>query len=447
MVAQAPAPAARTSDRPVRWHRPATWPREALALAAYWIASRVLMVGLIRSGRTEQPVEVQQLYQGWYRVLRTGSFPVDDVTWQYPPGAALPMLAPGTLPFLDYLQAFVLLMLATDAAVQVALLAAGRGRGRSRWGAWAWALALPLLLSLPYGRYDLPATALAVGALLLVPARPKLAGVLAGIGALVKVWPALTLLGTPRGRTTRQAWTAAAVSALALLLALALLFDHAFDFLHAQRGRGVEIESLGGSVLQVARQFGWDGRVEQHYGSFEFLGRYVHRISQLSLLLTVAAFAWLLLWRVRARRWTAATPYDAALSAVLLFTVTSRVISPQYLVWLIGLAAVCLTVESTTQRPVVFLLLPAVGVTTVDYPLFFDTMLVGGWRPTLVILLRNGLLLAATVWSAARLWRATVSPVPAPRPTADAPDTPGDTPGDAPGDPRTDPDPDPVPAG
>lgn len=431
-MAQAPAPAVRTPARPVRWTRPATWPREVLALAAYWIASRALMVGLIRSGRTEPAIEVHRLYQGWYRVLRTGTFPVDDVTWQYPPGAALPMLAPGLLPFLSYLQAFVLLVLVADAAVQVALLAAGRGPGRSDWGAWAWALALPLLLGLPYGRYDLPATALAVGALLLVPARPGAAGVLAGVGALVKVWPALTLLGTPRGRTTRQAWTAAAVSALALLLVFAAFFDHAFDFLHAQRGRGVEIESLGGSALQVARQFGWSGRVEQHYGSLEFLGRYVHRVAQLSLLLTAAAFAWLLLWRVRARRWTAATPYDAALSAVLLFTVTSRVISPQYLVWLIGLAAVCLTVEGTTQRPVAFLLLPAVGVTTIDYPLFFDSMQAGGWWPTAVILTRNGLLLAAAGWSAARLWRATVSPLPAPRQAAGAPG--------ATDDPRTDPD-------
>ncbi len=257
---------------------------------------------------------------------------------------------------------------------------------------------------------------------------------------MVKVWPALAVLGTPRGRTTRQAWTAAALSALALLLVLAACFDHTLGFLHAQGGRGVEIESLGGSVLQVARQFGWSGRVEQHYGSFEFLGRYVHRISQLSLLLSAAAFAWLLLWRVRARRWTAATPYDAALTAVLLFTVTSRVISPQYLVWLIGLAAVCLTVESTTQWPVALLLLPVVGVTTVDYPLFFDAMQAGGWWPTGVILLRNGLLLTAALWSAARLWRATASPGPGPAPrAADAAGT--DTGTGAQDDPRGDPDP------
>ncbi|MFF0295862.1 glycosyltransferase 87 family protein [Kitasatospora sp. NPDC004615] len=401
-MAQVPA-------RPIRWTRPATWPREVVALAVYWIASRMLMIGVIRSGRPENAVEVEWLYQGWSQVLRTGTFPVNDVTWQYPPGAALSMLAPDLLPFLTYLQAFWLLMLIADALTLWALLRVSLGRpGRSTSGAWMWTLTLPLLLGLPYGRYDLAVTALAVLALLLLPARPRLGGALAGIGAMVKVWPALTVLGTPRGRTTRQAWTSMVVAALALLLVLAALFDHAFDFLHAQRARGVEIESLGGTAFQVARLFGWPGRVEHHYGSMEFLGPYVHRASQLSLLLTAAAFGWLLLWRLRARRWTAATPYDAALSAVLLFTLTSRVISPQYLIWLVGLAAVCLSVRGTCQRPVALLLIPVVGLTTVDYPLFFEAAMAGGWRPTVVIVARNGLLLAAGLWSAGRLWRATV---------------------------------------
>ncbi|MGW4382577.1 glycosyltransferase 87 family protein [Kitasatospora sp. NPDC004531] len=413
-MAQAPA-------RPIRWTRPATWPREVLALAAYWLGSRMLMVALVRSGKTESAVEVDWLYRGWSEVLRTGSFPVNDVTWQYPPGAALPMLAPHLLPFLTYLQAFWLIMVVIDALTAGALLRASLGRpGRSTAGAWFWVLMLPLLLGLPYGRYDLAVTGLAVLSLLLLPARPRLAGVLAGIGAMVKVWPALTVLGTPRGRATRRAWTATAGAALALLLVLAALFDHALDFLPAQRARGVEIESLGGTFFQVARLFDWPGRVEQHYGSMEFLGPYVQRVSQVSLLLTAAAFGWLLLWRLRARRWSAATPYDAALSAVLLFTLTSRVISPQYLIWLIGLAAVCLSVRGTSQRPVALLLIPAIGLTSVEYPLFFNAVMIGGWRPAAVIVARNATLLAAGLWSAARLWHATV---PARR-TAEAPTDP-----------------------
>ncbi len=49
-----------------------------------------------------------------------------------------------------------------------------------------------------------------------------------------------------------------------------------------------------------------------------------------------------MLWRLLARRFEEHTLADAAFVAVLMFTTTSRVISPQYLVWLVGLAAVCL---------------------------------------------------------------------------------------------------------
>ncbi|GJF28969.1 membrane protein [Kitasatospora sp. NE20-6] len=422
MVAQAPTPVTQWGvplAGPFRWTRPATWPREALALAGYWAASRLVMIGMLRSGKAEQAIEVHRTYFGWYEVLREGHFPVGDVTWQYPPGAALAMLGPDLLPFLTYLQAFVVLMLVTDAVTQAALVrvslrrSGGVHRGRSTAGAWMWALSLPLMLGLPYGRYDLPVTALAMAALLLMPSRPRAGGALAGIGAMVKVWPALVVLGAPRGRGTRQAWAAMCASALALLLVLATMFDGAFDFLTAQRGRGVEIESLGGSALQVARELGWPGEVEMHYGSLEFLGPHVDLIARVSLVLTALAFGWLLLWRFRARRWSAALPYDAALTAVLLFTVTSRVISPQYLIWLIGLASVCLTVRGSSQRPVAVLILLTVGVTTIDYPLFFDAMIKGGWQPALVIVARNGLLLSASLWSAARLWRASVSPVPA----------------------------------
>ncbi|MEV6316393.1 glycosyltransferase family 87 protein [Streptomyces sp. NPDC051776] len=406
-VRLAPLPGAPGSR--LRWYRPRTWPRDWLILVAYWSASRLLMLALLRQGHDHIAAEVHVLYRRWDEQLRGGSFPIGDVSWQYPPGAAFVMIAPGLVPRISYLQAFVLLMLVSDAVVLLALvLAVHRGRGRSPAGAWMWALALPLLLSLPFARYDVLVTGLAVLALLALPTRPRLGGTLVGLAAVIKVWPVLTVLGTPRGRTTRGAWLALTASAGVLLLMLATAFRGAFAFLFAQQERGVEIESMGGAVLHAARLFGWPGEVKHQYGSFEFVGPYVSSVAAASLLLTAAAFAWLLLWRVRARRWTDATPYDAALAAVLLFTTTSRVISPQYLIWLIGLAAVCLTVERTTQRPVAVLLLLVAAVTTIDYPLFFSAVVGGSWQGTAVVVVRDGLLLAATLLSCVRLWRATV---------------------------------------
>ncbi|MEN8650085.1 glycosyltransferase 87 family protein [Streptomyces sp. 21So2-11] len=352
--------------------------------------------------------EVHGIYYRWYEQLARGDFPFDDVMWQYPPAAGLVILAPAALPWLTYFQAFVVLTLLGDALVTVALARAGAGRGRSSGGAWMWVCALPLLLHLPLVRYDVLVTALAVLALLAMRTRPRVGGALAALGALVKVWPALTLLGTPRGRSTRDAWLSAALAALALLAVLSLAFSHTLDFLRQQGSRGVQIESLGGTALSLARLIGWRGTVTFRYGAMEFTGPYVSTVAHLSLLCTAAAFCWLLVWRVRARRWTTATPFDAALCAVLLFTVTSRVISPQYLIWLLGLAAVCLTSRATSQRPVAALLLPAAAISSLVYPVLYEEVVTGTPLGCALMVVRNGLLLGAAVLSCHRL-RATTA--------------------------------------
>ncbi|MFD9793249.1 glycosyltransferase 87 family protein [Streptomyces sp. NPDC059070] len=383
------------------------------ALAGAWLATRALMLFLLVDdsiGVGGVTGEVYVLYRQWYDQLITGHFPYGDATWQYPPGAGLVILAPALLPFLTFFQAFVALTLAADALVALALVRAGARAGGSAAGAWLWVGGLPLLLHLPYGRYDVLVTASAVAALLCLRRGPRLGGALAGLGALVKVWPALTLLGTPRGRSTRAAWTAALGSALALLGVLALGFTHTLDFLRQQGSRGVQIESLGGTALQLAHLLAdWPGRVVYRYGAMEFTGPYVSSVAALALALTGAAFCWLLVWRVRARRWTAATPADAALCAVLLFTVTSRVISPQYLIWLLGLAAVCLTSRHTCQRPVALLLLPTAALSALVFPTLYDQVMAGTAAGTALMVVRNSLLLTAALLSGRRLWTATAA--------------------------------------
>jgi hypothetical protein len=381
------------------------------SLAAVWLATRGLMLWLLthdhlaRLGGGGVSREVSHLYFRWYGVLSRGSYPMDDRLWQYPPGAGPVLLSPALLPGLTYFQAFVALTLATDAAITFALARAGTRPARALHGALLWTAALPLLLHIPLARYDVQVTAFAVISLLTLSRSTRACGAFAALGALVKVWPAFALLGTPRGRTTREAWTSAAVTAAALLVALVTLFDNPLDFLRQQGGRGVQIESLGGTALAIARHAGWQGSVRYQYGAMEFVGPYVSTVAALALALTLAAFGLLLLWRVRARRWTPATPYDAALAAVLLFTVTSRVISPQYMVWLLGLSAVCLTSRHTTQRPVAALVVAATAVSSVAYPVLYGEVMACTWTGCLLMLTRNGLLATAAVLAFARLWR------------------------------------------
>lgn len=100
----------------------------------------------------------------------------------------------------------------------------------------------------------------------------------------------------------------AAGTALVLALAFLVTMPGALAFLTFQRDRGTEVESLGALVFHLARHFGWQGEVRLNYGSVEFLGPYVPLVSTVAQGLSVAAFCWLLVWRLRARARAASTP-------------------------------------------------------------------------------------------------------------------------------------------
>ncbi|WP_374983468.1 glycosyltransferase 87 family protein [Streptomyces fradiae] len=384
------------------------------SLAALWLLTRaVLLLYTFRVVFVPGPdvtTDVSVIYHNWYEVLRGGTYPLDDVTWQYPPAAAFAILSPGLLPFLQYAHAFFLLALLCDAVVFGLLVYAGGRPGKSHAGAWVWLAGVPLLGPTAYARYDIMVTAVAVAALLAGARHPRTMGVLTGVGALLKVWPALLLAGTAKGRVTRRAWAAAAAAGAAVLAACVWAAPGALAFLTFQRDRGTEVESLGSMVFHVARFLGaWEGEVRLNYGSVEFLGPYVPLVSRAAMALSALALGWLVLWRLRARVFGPTALADAAFVAVLLFTTTSRVISPQYMLWLVGLAAVCLVWRGSRMRRAAVMVVVATGVTLLEFPLWFSHVVASDGLGLALLFVRNGLLVAASLEAARQLWRRTVT--------------------------------------
>ncbi|MFH8684807.1 glycosyltransferase 87 family protein [Streptomyces lydicus] len=383
-------------------------------VAAWAVTRTVVMLCVLRVLVLPGPdvtTDVSVIYQGWFEVLKSGSYPLNDVTWQYPPAAALAVLSPGLLPFLDYAPAFFALALAADAATLALFLRAGRRPGNRPAGVWAWIAGVALLGPTAYARYDVMVTAVAVAALFAAVRRPRVAGALIAFGALLKVWPALLLTGAAlRGRRARALWRTAGGVAAGLTVACVAAAPGALAFLTFQRDRGTEIESLGGLVFHVARHFGWRGEVLLNYGSVEFLGPGVPLVSTLAMVLSGAALGWLVLWRTRAGKLTGTTLCEAAFTATLLFTTTSRVISPQYLLWLVGLAAVCLTVRATRQGLPAVLVLLATGVTLLEFPVRFADVVASAPAGIALLAVRNGLLVAASLLACRRLWVSTRGP-------------------------------------
>ena len=153
-------------------------------LLGLWALTRVLLLlcvfKIVVVPGPDITSDVEEIYQGWYEVLRTGTYPMDDVTWQYPPAAAAAILSPGLLPFLGYSSAFFVLALLCDALVLGLLVYAGRRPGRSTRGAWLWLAGVPLLGPTAYCRYDLMVTAVAVAGLVSGRGRPLVLGAVPG---------------------------------------------------------------------------------------------------------------------------------------------------------------------------------------------------------------------------------------------------------------------------
>jgi hypothetical protein len=348
-------------------------------------------------------------YQQWAGQLAAGHFPATDVRWQYPPGSAAILLLPKLLGG-PYHQAFAVVALAADALILALLLRATREG--ERFGPWLWVVAVPLLGLIVYYRYDMLVSVFAVAAVLVMARRPITGGILTGLGAIVKVWPGLILFGAPpRHRGGIRALTAAITTALAVYAAFTLTMTGADSFLRYQSKRGIEIESIFATPFMIIRHLGVTYRTPLRYGSYEYVGPGVTLVGYLALATTLLALGWMILWRYKANHWTPATIGDAALTATLLFIVISRVISPQYMIWVLALAAAALCIPGTSQKPTALLILITTAITQIEYPGVFDHGIVPGHvLPSLVLVVRNVLLLTTTVVSMRRLWRATVTP-------------------------------------
>src|SRR5262249_15502663 len=107
----------------------------------------------------------------------------------------------------------------------------------------------------------------------------------------------------------------------------------------------------------------------------------------------------------RRARWRPEFATDVPLAATLLFLVVSPVLSAQYLLWVTGLAAVCLATGRTTQRPAALAVLAAAALTQVVFPLGWPSLISGSAAVTGVLVARNALLVVATVLSCQRILR------------------------------------------
>jgi hypothetical protein len=371
------------------------------------------------------------LYQVYGERVASGLVPYRDFGLEYPPGAlpalVLPALVTGS--FEAYRAVFVAEMaLAGAIAVLVLDVALRRLRlpDRERTVSLAFVSLLPLLLGgVILTRFDLVPAALTAGALALALAgRPRGAALVVGLGVAVKIYPALLvpLLAVQawRSRGRRGVATTLALAAAPVVLAYLPFFVLApggvLDSLGRQAGRPLQIESLGaGVLLALHHAFGVGLDWASGSGSQNLIGAGPDSLAVLQGVAQVVAVA--LVW-VAFSRGPATTErlVRYAAGAVVAFVALSRVLSPQFLVWVLFLVPL---VGGPRRRATLLLTTGACALTAVWFParyakLVFDFDPLASW-----LVLARGLtllaLLAALTWPATeRAPTRSRSPFPSP---------------------------------
>lgn len=281
------------------------------------------------------------IYERYGEAMLDGQVPYRDFTVEYPP-AALPVFFVPALGHGEYRARFEGLM----AGLGVALVLVVAAAASSMWAPFFVAVAPLLLGSVVLTRFDLwPAFLTAAALALLLAGRFRLALGVLGVATAAKLYPALlapiALVHVWRTRGRREALVCGGVFA-AVIAAIVLPFavlspGGVWHSVWVQAGRPLQIESLGAGLLLVGHQlFGVDLTMESSHGSQNLAGGAADVLAVLTTLVQVAAV-------IGVSAWYARGPADrdrlvrGCAASVCAFIAFGKVLSPQFLIWLVPL--------------------------------------------------------------------------------------------------------------
>lgn len=380
-------------------------PRRPSPLTLTWVATRVLLLVLVVTPVIGGHILFgdARLYRRWaHGILTWSRVPYRDFAWEYPPAAALAIVPPGVAPYY-YRALLVAEMLLVDGLVFVALRRLARRLGSER-GVWVWVLGGALLGPILFTRYDSLAALFAVLAASLTP----FAGVWLGLGIAAKLWPAVLLLAVPY---VRERWRLLLGTDLTLLAVVALVLAiggsaHGGAVFQHQADRGLQVESIVATPLVIAHRahVPIDISLYPSSGSWDVTGpgtSVALSVSNVATLLA-GAFVLLLAWRLRRHP---ETWRDLVATTLLLVVVTGKVLSPQYVVWLLAALGIALCRRGSPLAIPAGLVAFAALLGQFVYPMYYSDLVNGRGLPVVIVLLvRNAELVAAAAVAVWAVW-------------------------------------------
>ena len=367
-----------------------------LLLAAGWAAT------LWVSPWSDERVNDLFVYRVFTEPLLNGGLPYRDIFLEYPPLAAPAIALPGLLgtgeeTFRWAFAGWTFLLAA--AVVYLCGALAARTGGDARRAILAAAL-MPLLCgAMARTHFDLAPVALLLGALLLlVSGRPRSGMAVLGLAAMTKGFPlvaapvALAWLTTRVDRRTLVQSAAALLAALALPTAAAVAMSPsgAWEAVTYHLERPVQVESLpaSGVLLLDGLGAGDADSVKSHRSD----GLEHPAGDALTIFCLAVMLGLIIVVTARAQ----GRPRDlvlASLTAVAAFAALGKVLSPQYMLWLVPLGALAFA----WRLHALAVATAATVLTQVEFPARYFDLVQREPIPVAVIALRNLVLIAVLV--------------------------------------------------
>ena len=350
----------------------------AVLIAVLAVSAAQLFVAHLQGG---PGISDTGVYQRYGERIAGGDLPYRNFAVEYPPGALVPFVLPALVSESRgaYDEAFRVLMLISLAVIASLLVLSLDALEASalRVAASVSAVLLGVALLGPFvlTRFDLYAAAVTLAAICaILHRRDRLGSALLGVAIATKIYPAvlLPLLVT---RIWRREGSAAALRGLGLTAGTALAIYLPFAMLAPegvarsvwrQVGRPLQIESFGsGVLLGLHHAAGMPLAWASSSGSQNLTGTVAAAASVMTTIVGLAALA--LVWVRFARGDTESAArfarYGAA--AIVAFVAFGKVISPQFLVWLL---AVVVLVPGRRGAAATVLLLIACTLTRLWFP-------------------------------------------------------------------------------
>jgi len=366
--------------------------RADLLVVGLWVLTRAILLVVSLNPRLYSAAVFGDVrfYAAKVERIFQGELPYRDVAIEYPPGSVpftiLPGLVVGT--GAGYRVAFACEMVLVDA---VGLWAASRlarivDQGRRRIPL-AYVLAMVAMGPLLVLRFDLvPAVCVLLAATMAAEGRPGWAAAALGYGTAAKIFPGVLAPLLVLGLVPAMGWRRSLLRTvppflagfgLTVVPALLLSVRGTADSVLFHVQRGVQIESLWANAIALLDLFGGpQARTVTSFGAYDLsssVSDAAKLLSGVATLAMLAGAAWLV-WR-RSRRLGGLGPADWAAAfavGVFAFVLPTRVLSPQYLVWLC--APMAALVVLLAGRRALWALVAAALVSQVIFPFRYSQL-------------------------------------------------------------------------